>query len=260
MWALAIALALAVAVCGFDMGPTYGMDYAGLDYNITNWNSSSARALNHYLAVAKECEAYCAGDPKCCAWTYAAPDGGQGEQCCLKQAVGAEVPAGHRWTGLSARAIKDGKISAQCAPPPAPPTGCTTIGGKCVMPYPGDDWTHPRIHQSPDCLHLDGWHDMAGALTHNGEHHVFQGCPASLGWSHSASSDLVHWENRGRGVHMLHETAFGMDPTSCGPCSGFVAVGDDGVPCAGFRQCGSGKGATGLNPQAHDWDVPMELR
>lgn len=101
---------------------------------------------------------------------------------------------------------------------------------------------------------------MAGALTYKGEHHVFQGCPASQGWSHSTSSDLVHWEDRGRGVHMIHETAFGMDSTSCGPCSGFVTVDDKGVPCAGFRQCGSDKGATQLNPAAHAWDVPMEIR
>ena len=58
-------------------------------------------------------------------------------------------------------------------------------------PYPGPNWTHPRIHQSPDCLHRGGWHDMAGALTFKGEHHAFQGCPASGGWSHSVSSDLV---------------------------------------------------------------------
>ena len=44
------------------------------------------------------------------------------------------------------------------------------------------------------------------------------------------------------------------------PCSGFVAVNDEGVPCAGFRQCGSNHGATGLNPKAQKWDVPMEVR
>ena len=38
---------------------------------------------------------------------------------------------------------------------------------------------------------------MAGALTFKGVHHAFQGCPASGGWSHSASTDLVHWEDRG---------------------------------------------------------------
>ena len=44
------------------------------------------------------------------------------------------------------------------------------------------------------------------------------------------------------------------------PCSGFVTVDDKGVPCAGFRQCGSTNGTTGLNPAAHTWDVPMEIR
>ncbi len=44
------------------------------------------------------------------------------------------------------------------------------------------------------------------------------------------------------------------------PCSGFVAVNDAGVPCAGFRQCGSDHGTTGLNPAAHPWDVPLEVR
>ena len=116
-----------------------------------------------------------------------------------------------------------------------------------------------------------------------GEHHVFQGCPASQGWSHSTSKDLVHWEDKGRGVHMIHETYAGMDSTSCGPCSGFVTVDDEGLrlspnpnanpnsshnlelkrvdkgtPCAGFRQCGSTKGATGLNPQA-SLEVPIIL-
>ena len=40
----------------------------------------------------------------------------------------------------------------------------------------------------------------------------------------------------------------------------FVTVDDKGVPCVGFRQCGSKKGTTGLNPAAHTWDVPMEIR
>lgn len=127
------------------------------------------------------------------------------------------------------------------------------------MPYPGNEWNHPKIHQSPDCLHLGGWHDMAGALTFKGVHHAFQGCPASQGWSHSSSTDLVHWTNHGRGVHTLHETYEGMDSND-EPCSGFATVDDAGVPCAGFRQCGSTKGTTGLNPAAKGWDVPMELR
>ena len=82
------------------------------------------------------------------------------------------------------------------------------------MPYPGNAWQHPKIHQSPDCLHVGGWHDVAGALTLNGGHHIFQGCPASLGWSHSFSEDLVHWEDRGRGVHAIQETNEGMNSSA----------------------------------------------
>eukprot|EP00658_Telonema_sp_P-2_P004396 TRINITY_DN11645_c0_g1_i15.p1 TRINITY_DN11645_c0_g1~~TRINITY_DN11645_c0_g1_i15.p1 ORF type:complete len:585 (+),score=135.33 TRINITY_DN11645_c0_g1_i15:101-1855(+) len=145
------------------------------------------------------------------------------------------------------------------APAPTPSPGCSTWDGECVSPYPGVDFLHPKIHQSPDCLHLSGWHDVAGAITVGGEHHVFQGCPSSQGWSHSVSSDLVHWEDRGRGVHSIHETYEGMD-SNITPCSGFVTVDDHATPCAGFRQCGSNNGTTGLNPQAHAWDVPMELR
>mmetsp|Transcript_73233 Transcript_73233/g.156902 ORF Transcript_73233/g.156902 Transcript_73233/m.156902 type:complete len:531 (-) Transcript_73233:48-1640(-) len=125
--------------------------------------------------------------------------------------------------------------------------------------YPGPAWIAPKIHHSPDCLHKPGWHDVAGALTFKGTHHVFQGCPSDGGWSHAASQDLVHWEDRGIHVKAIHETYEGMDSTAV-PCSGFVVVNDQNVPCAGFRQCGSHKGTTGLNPEAHAWDVPLEVR
>ena len=126
-------------------------------------------------------------------------------------------------------------------------------------PYPGPDALKPRIHLSPDCLHVGGWHDMAAALTHEGVHHAFQGCPASGGWSHSTSTDLVHWKTVGIDVHTLSELYQGMESDDS-PCSGFMTVDDDGTPCAGFRQCSSSSGTTGLNPAAHAWDVPMELR
>jgi hypothetical protein len=295
---LAAAASSSLLAAGPDMGPTFGTDYAGQDYNVTSWDTPKSKAADNYKSSALACEAYCAADPKCCAWTYCPPGSGEeedvaepfaiskvdgwddaagvsgaaplGERCCLKSHVPVEMKGTKHWTGLPARAVKDGKITAQCKAPPAPPPpppvnpGCKTWDGKCVQPYPGNEWQHPKIHQSPDCLHLGGWHDMAGALTFDGvnglEHHAFQGCPGAQGWSHSASKDLVHWEDRGRHVHMIHETYEGMDSTSCGPCSGFVAVDDLGTPCAGFRQCGSTKGATGLNPAAHGWDVPMEVR
>ena len=60
-----------------------------------------------------------------------------------------------------------------CPPSQSPPS--------VVSADPGPNFTHPRIHQSPDCLHRGGWHDMAGALTFKGWHHAFQGCPASGG-------------------------------------------------------------------------------
>jgi sucrose-6-phosphate hydrolase SacC (GH32 family) len=147
------------------------------------------------------------------------------------------------------------------SPPPSggPVTGQTYLRDDFPMQYPGPPWMHPKIHQSPFCLHIAGWHDMAGALTFKGTHHAFQGCPASGGWSHSRSSDLVHWQDLGRGIHTLHESYEGMVSDEI-PCSGFATVDDKGVPCAGFRQCGSSKGTTGLNPAAHTWDVPMEIR
>lgn len=255
--------ASAASAAPIDMGPTYGKDYSGMDYNVTEWHSPASKSANHYEAVAKECAAVCDADPFCCSWTYCPPGSGAmefegkimlGERCCLKGSIPQEHSPSPHWTGVPAHAVKDGKETEACLhPKPRPPPPPTPI------PYPGPDYTHPKIHQSPDCLHRRGWHDMAGALTFKGVHHAFQGCPASGGWSHSRSVDLVHWENLGRGVHELHETYEGMDSLVT-PCSGFAVVDDKGVPCAGFRQCGSSKGTTGLNPAAHKWDVPMEIR
>eukprot|EP00041_Stephanoeca_diplocostata_P037996 m.1466875 g.1466875 ORF g.1466875 m.1466875 type:complete len:661 (+) comp25138_c0_seq20:3388-5370(+) len=261
--AMLVLALIGAATSHYDMGPTYGKDYAGLDYNVTLWHSGPDRAANNYEVSAKECEQFCLNDPKCCSWTYCPPGSGTdlvddlGERCCLKNGVPAEVPAKH-WTGLPPRATDptNTTLSKQCQ---GPPPGCTSVNGTCDVPYPGENFTHPKIHQSPDCLHLDGWHDMAGALSYKGTHHAFQGCPKSTGWSHSTSTDLVHWTDRGRNIHELHETYEGMDSLVT-PCSGFVTVDDDGIPCAGFRQCGSSKGTTGLNPSAHAWDVPMEIR
>ena len=143
--------------------------------------------------------------------------------------------------------------------PPSGGPGQTYLRDDFPRGYPGPSWMHPKIHQSPFCLHIHGWHDMAGALTFKGTHHAFQGCPASGGWSHSRSSDLVHWDDLGRGVHTLNETYEGMESDEI-PCSGFVTVDDKGTPCAGLRQCGSSEGTTGLNPAAQTWDVPMEIR
>ena len=87
------------------------------------------------------------------------------------------------------------------------------------------------------------------------------GCPGEGGWHHASSIDLVHWDNQGihAGLSALKETYEGM-ASDDSPCSGFVTVDHNGTPCAGFRQCGSTKGTTGLNPGAQAWDVPLELR
>eukprot|EP00966_Prymnesium_polylepis_P212827 4928947-Prymnesium_polylepis.1 len=121
----------------------------------------------------------------------------------------------------------------------------------------------PRLHHVPTCadseLENSTWHDVTGALTIKGTHHVFMGCPRSHGWSHATSTDFVHWTHVGDGPTRVHEKNFGMDSMQS-PCSGFVALNDRGTPCAGFRQCGSVEGATELNPDAQSWDVPLEVR
>lgn len=120
--------------------------------------------------------------------------------------------------------------------------------------YPGASWLHPTIHFARDeVAEAGGWHDIAGALTHNGVHHIFQG----TGWNHAVSTDLVHWKTAPKGPDTIHETYAGMDSEST-PCSGFVTKDpdDNNKVCAGFRQCGSNKGVAGGKP----WDVPLELR
>ena len=79
-----------------------------------------------------------------------------------------------------------------------------------VAGYPGPAWVAPKLHHSPDCLHHASWHDVAGALTFKGTHHVFQGCPGAGGWSHASSKDLVHWADLGLGPVKLNETYGGM--------------------------------------------------
>lgn len=254
-----------VAVCRLaitiDMGPEYGIDYSGRDYNISYWNSSKNMAKDHYKAAALLCESYCLADENCCAWTYCPPDSGEPlemganltadenrERCCLKDSVPPETHNAGHWSGLPPRAIVnypyDNSTTAQCLYP---------------RPYPGPNYTHPLLHHSPDCLHDGGWHDVAGALTLRGRHHVWQGCPAALGWSHAVSEDLVHWADNGIHNVARDEKYEGMESDNS-PCSGFVAVDDDNQVCAGFRQCNSNNGTTGLNPKANKWDVPLELR
>ena len=79
------------------------------------------------------------------------------------------------------------------------------------------------------------------------------------GWHHAVSTDQVHWQDRGINPIERQENYQGMNSLES-PCSGFVTVDDDGIPCSGFRQCGSSHGTTELNPKAHAWDVPLEVR
>eukprot|EP00746_Dinoflagellata_sp_MGD_P011342 gnl/MRDRNA2_/MRDRNA2_123742_c0_seq1.p1 gnl/MRDRNA2_/MRDRNA2_123742_c0~~gnl/MRDRNA2_/MRDRNA2_123742_c0_seq1.p1 ORF type:complete len:551 (+),score=93.20 gnl/MRDRNA2_/MRDRNA2_123742_c0_seq1:62-1714(+) len=121
-----------------------------------------------------------------------------------------------------------------------------------VISYPGPPHVHPALHFAPSYVSdVGGWHDIAGALTHKGVHHVYQG----QGWNHAFSKDLVHWTTGAHGPSKLHEKYHHMDSFS-DPCSGFLTKDVDGSVCAGFRQCGSSKGVDG----GHPWDVPLELR
>jgi hypothetical protein len=229
----------ALSLSSFPPPPpaTYGRDYAGFDYNATLWNSSSSLSPNHWEAAALMCQAYCEADPSCCAFTYVTPEGGSSdpETCYLKWRVPSqEANATTHWTGQASRAT-----GPACADPSGPP-------------YPGPSWSWPALHNSPPCLHIGGWHDIAGALLWDGTAHVFQGCPGSDwdgGWHHATSEDFVHWTNLGVDVKTVNET-YGASP----PCSGFMTVDDEGVPCAGFREC------SGNWPNRTNQQVPLEVR
>ena len=222
-----------------DPGPTYGMDFAGLDYNVTNWHSDASKSPNHWEAAALECEAYCAADPNCCSWTYCTPEGGAGdpERCCLKNGVPAEEPAATHWTGAPRG------TTPTCQHPPPPP-------------YPGPTWAHPMVTNRAPCVQTPNWHDVAGALVaDDGSWHVFQGSNECLGvapgWSHAVSANGVDWTNLGIEPTL---SAIAESYGSSSPCSGFMVRDDDGVPCAGFRECG------GQEPGRNNTLVPLELR
>ena len=121
--------------------------------------------------------------------------------------------------------------------------------------YPGPAHLTPTLHFSPAAVSSTlGWHDIAGAITRQGIHHVFQGS----GWNHACSRDLVSWRTAPHGPAAIQETAYGMLSYS-DPCSGFLTVDDrTGAVCAGFRQCMSSRGVN--VPGYRSWDVPLELR
>ena len=77
--------------------------------------------------------------------------------------------------------------------------------------FPGPEHLHPKIHYTRDEVSCrGGWHDIAGALTHRGVHHVYQG----TGWNEAHSSDLVSWRAGEHGPKAIHETHAGMDSDS----------------------------------------------
>lgn len=182
-------------------------------------------------------------DPSCCTWTYITPESSPAAEACnLNYGIPPEITnasTATHWTGAAlARAN-----STQCTDNPTGPR------------FPGPEWTHPQLHNNPGCLNLPGWHDIAGAIFVDGVYHVWQGCPLDStllhgGWHHSTSTDLVHWTHLG--IDMVPDA----EPYGAYiPCSGFVTEDDDGVVCAGFRQCeGNWPNATLHN------HVPLELR
>jgi hypothetical protein len=222
-----------------DPGPTYGKDYSGLDYNVTPWNSPQSKSPNHWEAAALECQALCIADPNCCSWTYCTPEAGPSdpERCCLKNGIPTENSAPTHWTGAPKGATQ------QCLNPPPPP-------------YPGPQHLIPKVTNHAPCVQTPNWHDVAGALvTSDNLFHVFQGSNdcygIQAGWNHQVSSNLVDWTN------------LGIEPTlsallepygKSSPCSGFIVRDDDGIPCAGFRECG------GEWPGRSNIQVPLEVR
>ena len=93
-------------------------------------------------------------DPQTLAAKYAAA------KSAGMRAVGMWTPDSVRWNKSAATAMW-GALPA----PNKTPRGCVGpqenrnwTDGVCVAPYPGKEWQHPKIHQSPDCLHLSGWH------------------------------------------------------------------------------------------------------
>ncbi|EDQ91676.1 uncharacterized protein MONBRDRAFT_5591 [Monosiga brevicollis MX1] len=243
-WTLVLGVCLRLGV-GVVVGPVYSNDYAGLDYNVTDWHSDPAQGANHYESAALACARYCEADAECCAWTYCPPAPNDPERCCLKYAVPSLQVGAPHWTGLPSRAYNNA-------------SGHPVVTAMCQHrdpPYPGPAQWQPRLHNMPACLNVESWHDIAAAITVEGIHHVFQGCPGDGGWHHASSTDLVHWTNHGISVTQRNESYAGFTSDDS-PCSGFAVADDDGSLYVGFRQCSSTTGVQG----GHPWDVPLELR
>ena len=107
------------------------------------------------------------------------------------------------------------------------PTVALTLLLAPVRAYPGDSHLAPLIHFAPDVVStISGWHDIAGAITHNGVHHIYQG----TGWNHAQSRDLVTWTVAPHGPAAIHETYAGMDSYT-DPFSGFITKDPDDGGC-----------------------------
>src|SRR4051794_39516432 len=98
MLRLAVAAAAASATLA-GPSPTYHQDYAGLDYNVTDWNSPPGNAPNHWIASALDCEALCLADANCCTWTYVTP--GKSTRC--PALARARTPRAHQLRGRRGR-------------------------------------------------------------------------------------------------------------------------------------------------------------
>ena len=95
-------------------------------------------------------------------------------------------PAGamtDQWNSFSGRGGQSDVLfavatGAKPGPPPPVPAPPTPAPG----PFPGPELLHPKIHFTPPYVSMSGgWHDIAGAITHNGVHHIYQG----TGWNHA---------------------------------------------------------------------------
>jgi hypothetical protein len=222
-----LALALALALAGGALAQPVTYSSLGEGY-LEDGNDVMSGEMP--LAAA---EALCTSLPACCGITFvgnsSTPSGNI--TAYLKSALYFSNAAG--WQTF--------KSSRPCPEPP---------------PYPGPPWMQTKVTNAPPCVYaVPNWHDVAGALYFEGAYHVFQGCGpflnSSAGWHHAVSTNLVDWQNLGTepGLSVVNEP-YGASS----PCSGFVTVDDDGVPCAGFRECG------GNWPGRSNAQVPLEFR
>ena len=234
--------------------PTFDL----LDVLKSNWTLAPGNAFNVDFELYSSLENALAGDASK-RWSYCNGDDPHGVGAFRDCGpVSAVVDMWNSWVGAYSGGQPDVLFAVSTAakpgpappPPPTPPPPTPAPG-----PFPGPELLHPKVHFTPPYVSKQGgWHDIAGAITHNGLHHIFQG----TGWNHAFSGDLVHWQTGVHGPAAIHETYAGMDSTS-DPCSGFITKDplDSHRVCAGFRQCGSSKGVSG---SANGWDVPLELR